>query len=83
MTKQQIDLKIEGKLISKIANHRLMIRDLFRKRHRVSFPELQINQVQHHVSELRVWMRIAQLVSGFPDSPTEPYETYYAKQLTK
>lgn len=82
MTKQQLDLKIEAKLISKIANHRLMIRDLFRNRHKVSFPELQINQIGHHVSELKVWMRIAELTSKVPYT-IEPYETYYAKQLTK
>lgn len=83
MTKQQqLDLKIEAKLISKIANHRLMIRDLFRNRHKVSFPELQINQISHHVSELKVWMRIAELTSKVPYT-IEPYETHYAKQLTK
>ena len=80
MTTKQIDLKIETKLISKIANHRLMIRDLFRNRHKVTFPELQINKISYHISELKTWMRIAERLD---DTTTMPYETYYAKQLTK
>jgi protein associated with RNAse G/E len=80
MNTKYIDLKIEAKIISKIANHRLMIRDLFRSRHKVSFPELQINQINHHVSELRTWMRIAERLDK---NNVMPYETYYAKQLNK
>ena len=89
MTKEQIDLRIESKLISKMANHRLMVRDLFRKRHNGAFPELNVSQCMHHLNELRVWKRIAKLIDqakqsrkyGVP-SPI-PYETYYAKELTK
>lgn len=80
MTKKQIDLRIESKLIGKMANHRLMVRDLFRKRHKGTFPELNANQCMYHVNELRVWKRIAILVDN---TNSIPYETYYAKELTK
>tara|TARA_B100001057_G_scaffold177079_1_gene177906 strand:+ start:246 stop:515 length:270 start_codon:yes stop_codon:yes gene_type:complete len=87
MTKEQIDLRIESKLIGKMANHRLMVRDLFRKRHRGAFPELNSHQCMYHVNELRAWLRIAQLIDEakyrMPSCPAEPYETHYAKQLTK
>jgi len=89
MTKKQIDLRIESKLIGKMANHRLMVRDLFRKRHKGAFPELNVNQCMYHLNELRVWKRIAKLIDqakqsrkyGVPSSI--PYETYYANELTK
>ena len=80
MTKKQIDLRIESKLIGKMANHRLMVRDLFRKRHKGTFPELNANQCMYHVNELRVWKRIAILVDN---TNSIPYETYYEKELTK
>ena len=84
---KKIDLKIEAKLIGKIAYHRLMARDLFRKRHKNAFPEVGRSQCMHHLNELRVWLRMAQLVDEakyrMPSRPVEPYETYYAKQLTK
>lgn len=80
MTKKQIDLRIESKLIGKMANHRLMVRDLFRKRHKGTFPELNANQCMYHLNELRVWKRIAELVDN---TNSIPYETYYAKELTK
>ncbi len=80
MTKEQIDLRIESKLIGKIANHRLMVRDLFRKRHKGAFPELNANQCMYHLNELRVWNRIAELVDN---TNSIPYETYYANELTK
>ena len=84
---KKIDLKIEAKLIGKIAYHRLMARDLFRKRHKNAFPEVGRSQCMHHLNELRVWLRMAQLVDEakyrVPSRPVEPYETYYAKQLTK
>jgi len=38
------------------------------------------NQINHHVSELRTWMRIAERLDK---NNVMPYETYYAKQLTK
>ena len=78
MTKEQIDLRIESKLIGKMANHRLMVRDLFKKRHRGAFPELNIHQCMYHINELRVWKRVASLVGKYI-----PSTTYYAKQLTK
>ena len=81
MTKEQIDLRIESKLIGKMANHRLMVRDLFRKRHNGAFPELERSQCMHHLNELRVWRRIAELISDNINSI--PYETYYANELTK
>ena len=84
---KKVDLKIEAKLIGKIAYHRLMIRDLFRKRHKDAFDGLIAGQCMHHVNELRTWLRIAQLVDEakyrMPSRPAEPYETHYAKQLTK
>ena len=80
MTKKQIDLRIESKLIGKMANHRLMARDLFRKRHRGAFPELNTHQCMYHINELRVWKRIAELVDN---TNSIPYETYYANELTK
>lgn len=91
MTKEQIDLRIESKLIGKMANHRLMVRDLFRKRHKGAFPELNANQCMYHVNELRVWKRIAELVSAplrkinasIDYTNSIPYETYYANELTK
>tara|TARA_B100001996_G_scaffold366113_1_gene336528 strand:- start:2017 stop:2280 length:264 start_codon:yes stop_codon:yes gene_type:complete len=87
MNKEQIDLKIENKLISKIANHRLMARETFRNRHKNPFPEVGRGQCSHHINELRVWLKIAQLIDEakhrMPNHPVEPYETYYAKELTK
>ena len=87
MTKEQIDLRIESKLIGKIANHRLMVRELFRKRHKDAFDGLIAGQCMHHINELRVWLRMAELIDKgkdwISDNPIEPYETFYAKQLTK
>ena len=80
MTKKQIDLRIESKLIGKMANHRLMTSDLFKKRHRGAFPELNTHQCMYHINELRVWKRIAELVDN---TNSIPYETYYANELTK
>jgi len=87
MNIERIDQKIEAKLIGKIANHRLMARDSFRKRHKNAFPEVGRSQCMHHVNELRVWLRMAKLIDEskhrMPFRSVEPYETYYAKQLTK
>jgi hypothetical protein len=80
MTKKQIDLRIESKLIGKMANHRLMTRDLFKKRHKGAFPELNSHQCMYHINELRVWKRIAELIDN---TNSTPYETYYANELTK
>lgn len=78
MTKEQIDLRIESKLIGKMANHRLMTRDLFKKRHTGAFPELNMHQCMYHINELRVWKRVANLVGKYI-----PSTTYYANKLTK
>ena len=87
MNIERIDQKIEAKLIGKIANHRLMARDSFRKRHKNAFPEVGRSQCMYHVNELRVWLRMAKLIDEskhrMPFRSVEPYETYYAKQLTK
>jgi hypothetical protein len=89
MNKEQIDLKIENKLISKIANHRLMARETFRDRHKNPFPEVGRGQCFHHINELRVWLRMAEIVDisksmdWISDNPIKPYETYYAEELTK
>lgn len=84
---KKIDLKIEAKLIGKIAYHRLMIRDLFRKRHRDVFDGLVMSQCTHHINELRAWLRMAELIDKGKDwisnNPIKPYETYYAEELTK
>lgn len=93
MNKEEyITLRIESKLIGKIANHRLMTREAFRNRHKGDFPDVNRSQCMHHINELRVWLKMAYLVDQAnrykdptlnPDHPAEPYETYYAKQLTK
>lgn len=93
MNKEEyITLRIESKLIGKIANHRLMTREAFRNRHKGDFPDVNRSQCMHHINELRVWLKMAYLVDQAnrykdptlnPDYPAEPYETYYAKQLTK
>lgn len=84
---EYITSRIESKLIGKIANHRLMVRDLFRKRHKDVFPELGRSKCMHHVNELRVWLRMAELIDKgkdwISDNPIKPYETYYAEELTK
>lgn len=88
MNKQEyITSRVESKLIGKIANHRLMTRETFRNRHKGAFPDVNRSQCMHHINELRVWLKIAQLVDEakyrMPSHPAESYETYYAKQLTK
>ena len=89
--KEYVKLRIETKLIGKIAHHRLMARKTFRHRHIGDFPDINRSQCMHHVNELRVWLKMAYLIDQankigieFEDiSPVEPYETYYAKELTK
>lgn len=73
-----IDDRIEAKLISKIAHHRLSIRTHFRNRHHAAWPELSYKLVMGNVSNLRVWLRIAERL----DETTTPYATYVAKKLT-
>lgn len=86
MTTKQIDDRIEEMLISKIAHYRLSVRELFRKRHNVAWPTLLQNQINHDIRRLRVWQRIAEQIEtahGGPfTSPTTPYTTYLAKQLS-
>ena len=57
-----------------------MARDLFKKRHKGAFPELNTHQCMYHINELRVWKRIAELIDN---TNSIPYETYYANELTK
>ena len=92
MNKEEyIALRIESKLIGKIANHRLMARKAFRHRHIGDFPDIGRSQCMHHINELRVWLKMSYLIDQankigieFENiSPVEPYETYYAKELTK
>ena len=88
MNKEEyITSRVESKLIGKIANHRLMTREAFRNRHKGDFPDINRSQCMHHINELRVWLRMAQLIDEakyrMPSRPVEPYETYYAKELTK
>ena len=73
-----IDDKIEAKLISKIANYRLSIRTQFRNRHNAAWPELSYKLIMGDVSNLRVWLRMAERL----DETKTPYATYLAKQLT-
>jgi len=103
--KEYVKLRIETKLIGKIAHHRLMARKTFRHRHIGDFPDINRSQCMHHVNELRVWLKMAYLIDQAnryralskkwglqypiksptlnPNIPAEPYETYYAKELTK
>ena len=81
MNKEEyVKSRIESKLISKIANHRLMIRETFRNRHKNAFPVVGRGQCTHHINELRVWHRMAKLINN---TNSTPYETYYANELTK
>ena len=73
-----IDNKIEAKLISKIANYRLSIHTQFRNRHNAAWPELSYKLIMGDVSNLRVWLRMAERL----DETKTPYATYLAKQLT-
>jgi len=90
MNKEEyVKLRIETKLIGKIAHHRLMVRKTFGHRHIGDFPDISRSQCMHHVNELRVWLEMANLIdeARFATSlvceKREPYETYYAKELTK
>jgi len=75
-----IDDKIEAKLIAKIAHYRLNLRTHFRNRHNAAWPELSYKLIMGDISNLRVWMRMAELIE--PLGTTTPYATYMAKQLT-
>ena len=73
-----IDDKIEAKLIAKIAHYRLNLRTHFRNRHNAAWPELSYKLIMGDVSNLRVWLRMAERL----DETKTPYATYLAKQLT-
>ena len=73
-----IDDQIEAKLISKIAHYRLNLRTHFRNRHNAAWPELAYKLIMGDISNLRVWLRIAERLDG----TTTPYATYMAKKLT-
>ena len=73
-----IDDRIEAKLISKIAHYRLNIRTQFRNRHNTMWPELSYKIIMGDISNLRVWMRMAELIENAP----MPYSTYLAKRLS-
>ena len=73
-----IDDQIEAKLISKIAHYRLSVRTQFRNRHNTMWPELSYKVIMGDISNLRVWMRMAELI----DNTTTPYSTYLAKKLS-
>ena len=75
-----IDDKIEAKLISKIANYRLSIRTQFRNRHNAAWPELSYKLIMGDISNLKVWLRMAELIE--PLETTTPYAIYMAKKLT-
>ena len=91
MNKEEyVTSRVETKLIGKIANHRLMTRETFKNRHKGDFPDVNRGQCTYHINELRIWLRIAQYVDKAKNmtwlnhtNKIEPYETYYAKQLTK
>ena len=73
-----IDDQIEAKLIAKIAHCRLNLRTHFRNRHNAAWPELSYKLIMGDVSNLRVWLRMAERL----DETKTPYATYLAKQLT-
>jgi len=73
-----IDDQIEAKLIAKIAHYRLNLRTHFRNRHHAAWPELSYKLVMGDISNLRVWLRMAELIE--PIKTTTPYATYMAKQ---
>jgi len=76
-----IDDRIEAKLISKIAHYRLNIRTQFRNRHNTMWPELSYKVIMGDISNLRVWLRMAELIE--PMKTNLPYATYMAKELTQ
>ena len=85
MNNTYIDDRIESMLISKIANYRLNIREQFRIRHKARWPELKYKTIIGDIRDLRVWLRMAELIEtahGGPFTPSTPYATYKAKQLS-
>ena len=86
MTNKELDDKIEAKLIAKIAHHRLSIRTQFRNRHNVAWPELTYKTITGDIRQLKMWLRIAELIdeakAGIDIPSVTPYATYVAKKLT-
>ncbi len=81
-----IDDRIEAMLISKITHYRSKIRSGFRNRHNVVWPELSYNIVTGDIKNLRIWLRMAELIEtayGGPFTTSTPYVTYKAKQLSQ
>lgn len=76
-----IDDKIEAKVIFKIAHYRLSVRTQFRNRHQSLCPELTYKTILGDISNLKVWLRMAELIE--PIKTTTPYTTYIAKELTQ
>ena len=81
-----IDDRIEAKLISKIAHYRLSIRTQFRNRHHAAWPELTYKTINGDIRNLKVWMRMAELIDEghnyIQNKTIIPYTTYLAKQLS-
>ena len=78
--KEYIDGRIEAKLISKIAHHRLRVRELMRDRHSADYPELHYTSIKGSVRNLRVWLHMAKLIDDVKD--VVPYPVYMATKLT-
>jgi len=76
-----IDERIEAKLISKIAHHRLKVRELMRDRHSADYPELHYTSIKGSIRNLRVWLYMAKLIDNVKD--VVPYSIYMATKLTK
>lgn len=82
-----LDDRIESMLISKIAHHRLYIREVFKTRHTQIWPELVYKTIIGDIRTLKVWLRMAELIdlakfdSTLQPKPS-PYATYVAKELT-
>tara|TARA_B100000212_G_scaffold250863_1_gene192019 strand:- start:1300 stop:1563 length:264 start_codon:yes stop_codon:yes gene_type:complete len=87
MNNTYIDDRIESMLISKIANYRLNIRHEFRNRHKAKWPELKYKTILGDIRDLKVWLRMAELVDEskyrMPIKSLEPYTVYKAKELSK
>ena len=78
--KEYINGRIEAKLISKIAHHRLRVRELMRNRHSADYPELHYTSIKGSVKNLRVWLHMAKLIDDVKD--VVPYPVYMATKLT-
>jgi len=86
-----LDNRIESMLISRIAHYRLSIRTQFRNRHKVGWPELTYKTVTGDIRNLKVWMRMADLIQEgqnhsyqikLNNENSTVYTIFLAKQLT-